>query len=210
MYDSLIHKPHLATEYADRLHENSRPNTPASLFLWSPQGSGKTTFLKYDFMPEVIIRGWLPVYVELKADCPLQVLVEEAIKTAFLSEWKPRPKIPRLPAWLKADAAHAALINRTNPNDPKQINYMMAFQGLHTLTGKPLVFIIDEAPFTLTDPFGNTMLAALKNVMGTMNTSGKDNKFMLVFTGSDHDALSHMVTDMTQPFYGFSIATFSS
>jgi hypothetical protein len=208
---SVSQRPHLAIAYANHLQTISRLGGTVPLFLWSSPGTETSTFLIQDFIPEATSRGWLPIYVDLTRHTATRTtdLVAAAIEAAFQSEWKCIPKVPSIPSWLKHDAAQAAMIDRTHAGVPGNINLNIAFQGLRMLTGKSMVVITDEAPVLLEDPFGNSMLAILKTMAQSLNRGEDVAKFMLLFTGSDHVKLSHMVTDTMQPFYGCSITSFS-
>lgn len=81
-------------------------------------------------------------------------------------------------------------------------------QELYARTKKPIVLILDEAQYLLSQETGEDLLFALKAARDGINLGAEIPQLMFVFTGSDLDKLSELIQKKTQAFYGAHLETF--
>jgi hypothetical protein len=115
-------RPELAVELANSLEGKGLVDASSGLFLAAPRRTGKSTFLREEFVPEAEKRGWIAVYVDLWADLARDpaLLIADALKNekgmtlsdalANLSEATGKPIV------LIIDEAQSALISESGVN----------------------------------------------------------------------------------------------
>ena len=206
----VFHRPQLALRIVDDLAGAGIGDYSSGLFLALHRRTGKSTFLREDFIPAVENRGWLPVYVDLWADKTADPAkrISQTIARALQSyEGAAR-------SLLKAMAVEKVSILRTLNWDlskqvlPSDATLADALMLLHELSGKRIVLIIDEAQHALTSEDGMNAMFALKAARDELNQGKGKLGLNLVFTGSSRDKLGDLLHSRTQPFYGASITPF--
>lgn len=206
----VFHRPQLALRIVEELAGKGIADYSSGLFLALHRRTGKSTFLREDFIPAVENNGWLPVYVDLWANKAVDpaLLISKTIATALQSfEGAAR-------TLLKAMSVEKVSILRTlnwdlsKPTLPSTATLTDALTLLHELSGKRIVLIIDEAQHALTSEDGMNAMYALKAARDELNQGRGAVGLNLVFTGSSRDKLGDLLHSRTQPFYGASITPF--
>lgn len=176
------------------------------LFLAAPRRTGKSTFLRKDFLPELERQGLTVLYMDLWADQrrdPAE-LIAEAIGRSLQAHLGPIAKAARkaglegitIAGTLKIDTSRIGRIDGATLPD--------ALRALIEAARSPVVLIIDEAQHALTSEAGENAMAALKSARDQLNAPGQI-QLMLVMSGSDRDKLLRLVNNNAAAFYGSQI-----
>jgi hypothetical protein len=83
-----------------------------------------------------------------------------------------------------------------------------AFESLHNVTGKPIVFIVDEAQHALSTKPGASTLFALKAARDALNVTSDAPQLAILATGSVRGKLADLAHKKTQAFYGATVRDF--
>lgn len=204
-----FHRPGLAKQFCDALYGGGILDAKSGMFLAAPRRVGKSTFLREDLVPEVIARGWFPVYVDLWADRDADpaILVAEAIKSALASLDGMVAKTAKSVGLDKLNFG-AFVLDMSKAGLPESVTASDALGKLNDISNRPVVLIVDEAQHALKTSSGVSLMFALKAARDHLNRSSESPKLMLVFTGSHRDKLAHFVLKRDQPFFGASITPF--
>ncbi|KNH29511.1 hypothetical protein ACS77_02190 [Pseudomonas syringae] len=198
IFRPLFPRPALVEALIGDLAGESLADYRSGLFLASARGTGKTTFIKNEFIARCRDRSWLPVYVDLEATRHLDpaVCLADAIGRA-----------------LGAFAAPVRSVHTSNPAhapQPPSVPTTVAqlLEALHRVSRQRLVLIIDEAHYVLHSANGMSLMFALKAARDHLNLHRDADGLRLVFTGSSHDKLTQLLNTAKQPFYGAHLTPF--
>jgi hypothetical protein len=205
----LFHRPELASDLANNLEGKGLVDFSSGLFLAAPRRTGKSTFLREEFIPEAIRRDWLSIYVDLWMD--------QARDPALLIGETLQVEIARHESAIKKVLKKIGL-NKVNVIGAQfEFGGMAATGGLTLSDGlaylseavkKPIVLIIDEAQHALNSKAGINAMFAIKAARDRLNQKSGDERLYLIFTGSHRDKLAHLVLKKDQPFFGAQVTTF--
>lgn len=206
----IFRRPELAVELCNRLEGVGLVDARSGLFLAAPRRVGKSTFLREDLLPEVVRRGWLPIYVDLweKKDRDPALLLADAIKAQLQQHEGSITKVARAAKLSKVSVFGTLTLDLSQPGLPPDISLADVIAELRKLAKKPLVVVVDEAQHALSSEAGTNAMFGLKAARDRLNTSASAPQLMLVFTGSNRDKLAHLVLNRMQPFFGSSVTTF--
>ncbi len=182
----------------------------SGLFLAAPRRTGKSTFLNNDFIPECERRGWLAVYVDLWADRDTDPaeLISGAIGTALGLFENSLSKAAKKAGIEKISLLRTLSWDFSKPRLPAGTTLAKALEVLHSVAGKMIVLIIDEAQHALNSESGLNAMFALKAARDHLNRGRGPDGVRLVFTGSSRDKLANLVLKSKQPFFGANITAF--
>lgn len=203
-------RPALAASIADGLQGYGLHDYTSGLFLAAPRRTGKSTFLREDLIPECLQRGWLAVYVDLWADRNADPadLITRDLTAALIPFEKGLRKLAKSAGVEKLNFLRTFSWDFSRPQLPQGATLTHALQLLHTVSGKTLVLVIDEAQHALSTEAGCTAMFSLKAARDALNQGRESPGLHLVFTGSNRDKLAHLVLARSQPFYGSNITPF--
>jgi len=203
-------RPALAESLARDVAGESFADYSSGLFLAAPRRTGKSTFLRNDFIPECGKRGWLAVYVDLWAnrDTDPAELIAGAIGAALGEFESSIGKTARHLGIEKINLLRTLSWDFTKPQLPPGTTLAKALEVLHEVSGKLIVLIVDEAQHALNSKSGLNTMFALKAARDHLNSGVKEDGLRLVFTGSSRDKLANLVLKSKQPFYGANITSF--
>ncbi len=207
-----FHRSDLATFYWEGLQAHGIRNFRSGLFLTAPRRTGKSTFLREDFIPHIQKNGGLPVIVDLweKPDVDMVTLLTEALvreldlHAGFLSRAAKKTGMSKINLTGRHDAAEF----NTTQQESAENSLMILVTKLRVKSGKPVALIIDEAQHALQTEAGRNGMFALKAARDALNLGSKETGLFLVFTGSNRDKLAELVTRKSQPFFGSAIEKF--
>ncbi|MGC1330834.1 hypothetical protein [Pseudomonas sp.] len=182
----------------------------SGLFLAAPRRTGKSTFLNNDFIPECENRGWLAVYVDLWAarDSDPAQLISGAIGAALARFENPVSKAAKKAGVEKISLLRTLSWDFSKPQLPSGTTLAKALEVLHSISGKMIVLIVDEAQHALNSESGLNAMFALKAARDHLNRGLQPDGIRLVFTGSSRDKLANLVLKSKQPFFGANITSF--
>ncbi|SEJ48491.1 hypothetical protein SAMN05216201_109169 [Pseudomonas linyingensis] len=206
----VFNRPALAASLVRDLAGEGLADYSSGLFLTSPRGTGKSTFLKVDLIPQCEASGWLPVYVDLwgnKKTDPGDLIATAIAKT--LSTYEGRLlKLTKSIGANKTSTLRALAWNLSKSELPPDATLAQALELLHQASDKLIVLIIDEAQLALNTDKGINAMFGLKAARDALNLGRAREGLRLIFTGSSRDKLANLVSNRSQPFYGASITTF--
>lgn len=182
----------------------------SGLFLAGPRRTGKSTFLKVDLIPACQARGWQTVYVDLWANKRVDPaeLLSGAIGAALAEYESAFAKAAKRVGVEKLSLLRTLSWDFTKPQLPAGTTLTMALDVLHSVSGKMIVLIIDEAQHALNSAAGEEAMFALKAARDHLNSGVGPDGIRMVFTGSSRDKLANLVLKNKQPFYGARITEF--
>jgi hypothetical protein len=203
-------RPTLAVQYADSVTGAGIFDTSSGLFLAAPRRTGKSTFIRIDLVPEFEQRDIIPIVVDLWTNRHRDPgeLITEAIKETLTQVQSGVIKALRKVGVTKIGAANLTFdLDRIGKSDGTTI--AAALQYLYDKTGRRIALIIDEAQHALTTEAGQNAMFALKAARDAMNQNADSEvRLICVFTGSNRDKLTNLVSSRTAPFYGAKITRF--
>ncbi len=173
----------------------------SGVFLAAPRRTGKTTFLRYDFVPALVLRDILPVYVDLWSDrkADPSALVMDAVRNAVRNGEPTALKYVRAMGLEKFKLGGLSFdLSRANALVGDTL--MATLASLVETSSKKVALIIDEAQTLLNTDDGRNCLFALKAARDALLGD-----MMLVCTGSYRDKLVYMTMDREQAFYGAAV-----
>lgn len=175
--------------YADGLQRGGIVNLSSGLFLAAPAGTGKTTFLTRDLMPELARRDVIAIYVDLSDSGtePKRDPIVDAIAAAIRESYGGRQPPFDLDAVGHSGGATLA----------------SALTALVEHTDRQIALIVDEAEIACRSAAGTDTLFALKAARDSF--IGGKRRRQLVFAGSDRRQLGFMVNGYREPFLGASL-----
>lgn len=169
-------RPALAQTYCDELSGTGSAvfGKQPVLLLGAPEGVGKTSFLRFDLIPEAEGRGWTIVHLDMREvgladpELALRMLLAEVP----CKEGLPEVRSGTLSTW---------------------------FEALTRATAGPVLLVIDEAQQLLNTEAGRNLTFSLKAARDAVNLGGGE--FYLLFAGSQRSKLSQMVATKQAAFY---------
>ncbi len=206
----IFQRPALAESLARDVAGESFVDYSSGLFLAAPRRTGKSTFLRNDFIPECDKRGWLAVYVDLWANRETDPaeLIAGVIGSALGQFDSPVSKAAKKIGIEKINLLRTLSWDFSKPHLPAGTTLAKALDVLHKVSGQLIVLIIDEAQHALNSESGLNTMFALKAARDHLNSGVGDDGLRLVFTGSSRDKLANLVLKSKQPFYGANITPF--
>jgi hypothetical protein len=206
----ILQRALLAQSLARDVAGESFVDYSSGLFLAAPRRTGKSTFLNNDFIPECERRGWLAVYVDLWADRDTDPaeLISGAIGTALGLFENSLSKAAKKAGIEKISLLRTLSWDFSKPRLPAGTTLAKALEVLHSVAGKMIVLIIDEAQHALNSESGLNAMFALKAARDHLNRGRGPDGVRLVFTGSSRDKLANLVLKSKQPFFGANITAF--
>lgn len=209
----LFRRQALAQRLVDELSGEGPFTASACLFLAGPRRTGKSFFLRHDFVPEIENRHILSIYVDLwenRQEDPGR-LIADAIKKAMRAHANLATKLIRKTGLTRIGIGSYASLDIDKVGAPDGVTLADALAALLDRTGKRICLIVDEAQHALTSDNGMNAMFALKAARDALNmrSDSRDGpNLLLVFTGSQRDKLSTLVTKREQPFFGSQIYPF--
>ena len=210
----IFHRPDLATTYCEGLRGTGPLNFRSGLFLAGPRRIGKSTFIQADLVPCIQSRKWIPLLIDFWADTKSdpEILVRKAIMIeiekhgGLFGKISKKAGVSLKKVSIKKGPLEAELAPREEALHEETIPELL--QDLYARTKKPIVLILDEAQYLLSQETGDDLLFALKAARDGINLGAEVPQLMFVFTGSDRDKLSELIQKKTQAFYGAHLETF--
>lgn len=205
----------LAASYCDALEGRGILDASPGLFLAGPRRTGKSTFLREDLMPQMRLRGWEPLYVDLWSDRARDPagLIIAAIRQALARFDGSVLKAAKRAGLEKLTVLKLVSLDFSKISQPGGATIADALQALHTKCGKALALLVDEAQHALSSPAGVASMFALKAARDRLNQGhstvrGVQRGLHLMMTGSNRDKLTHLMLRKSQPFFGAGVTRF--
>jgi hypothetical protein len=202
----------LAKSFCDALEGRGVVDATSGLFLAAPRRIGKSTFLREDLIPEMIARGWLPIYVDLwggRDRDPADLIAAAIKKASNKAEGLLRHAVKQVRLdKLRLMGAVSLDFSESGPRGgPTMVE---ALSALHDRCGKPIALLVDEGQHALSSDAGLNAMFELKSARDQLNQGSPDgrNALHIVMTGSNRDKLAHLVARRTEPFYGANVTRF--
>lgn len=196
--DPIFHRTALAENFVEYLRS---PDSSSGVFLAAPRRTGKTTFIKEDLVPRLRAEGATVIYADLWEDKTANpsVVISQAIRQAILESDGAVMKVARSTGLTKFKVAGFEMdLDKIGSKDGDSISRTL--QNLATMTGKPIIMVIDEAQHAQTTEEGRQTLFALKAARDALKGAGSPG-FRLLATGSNSDKLASLVSSKEQAFY---------
>lgn len=194
-------RPELAKSY---LEEFSRRGARA-LTVFAERGLGKTAFLQRDLTPEAVVRGRLPVYVDVwavRTDPAAGISGQLKAAAQRLEQRDPsKREVTNFSVNVLGVGAGMSTAHRPEPGEPtnelSRINFWS--DRLAGLAGeKTILVMLDEVQELAIHPEGASVAAALRASM-----QRNYGRFEPVFTGSQRDKLLQMFAVSKAPLFEF-------
>ena len=213
MLDELQYKRvDIAKAYGDSLEGKGIANATSGLFLAGPRRVGKSTFLIEDLIPEAQARHWLPIYVDLWANKQSDpaMLITEAIKNCIAAHKGKFNKLAKRLGLQKINILKTIELDFSKPGLRKTDNITLTdlLSDLAQLSSQSIILLIDEAQHALSSHEGINAMFAIKSARDQINLANRQDRLMLVMTGSNRDKLAQLVIKKDQPFFGSDITSF--
>jgi hypothetical protein len=204
------HRRALAEKLVDSVTGQSPFDQTSGLFLAAPRRTGKSTFLRLDFVPALRDRDISPIMVDLwsNKNADPSDLIVNAIKAAIRQSEAAPLKVMRDMGLTKFGAG-GLNFDLEKVGVVGGITIADALQYLFDRTGRPVALVIDEAQHALTTAPGLNAMFAIKAARDQLNQNGEGEiRFAGVFTGSNQDKLANLVTGRDRPFFGANVTAF--
>jgi AAA ATPase domain len=205
------HRPELAAQMANQLlHPGPLEQTLQSgLFISGPRRVGKTTFLKYDLIPELEKRGAIVIYVDLWAQPqanPAGLVTAEIRKTLEDLSTPQSALLTRLRALSHIEVGAGGFkfgLKLDQLGKPDGTTLAEAMTKLVDKARTDVVLIIDEVQHTLSTQQGSDLLFALKAAREAVNKRpATPARFIFIGTGSHRAQVQELVVRANQAFQG--------
>lgn len=200
----------LAVGYCDALEGRGVVDASSGLFLAAPRRTGKSTFLRADLIPQMNLRGWETLYVDLwaaRARDPAD-LIAAVIAKALAGHDGPVLKAAKQIGLDKLNVMGALSLDLSTAGKAGNMTLPEAFECLREKCKKPIALLVDEAQHALATEAGIQTMFALKAARDQLNQGTKTKGLFLVMTGSNRDKLAHLVVRKSEPFYGAGVTRF--
>ena len=187
----------------------------AGVFLSGIRRIGKTTFVRQDFIPALLDRGALALYVDLWTDRsrPPMALMQEAIRQAA-SELENQgssllQQLRRVKGVNFGAAGITFGVQLETLGTPAGATLADVFVELVRKAQGDVVLVIDEVQQAMSTQEGQDMLFALKAARDRVNTAtDMPGRLLIVGTGSHKSLVTDMATRRSQAFAGAHTASF--
>ena len=206
----LFHRPKLAQQYVDSLEGRSIVDARSGLFLAAPRRTGKTTFVREDLLPTLVMRGFTPVYVDLWTDRAQDpaLLISGAIQAKLQEFSSVIQKLAQHVGTAQMSLFGTISLGLKQPVLPSSLPLAEALEALAIAAETPVALVIDEAQHALSTNAGLNAMFALKAARDRLMGGESGPRLVLVMTGSNRDKLAHLVRNKSQPFFGATITRF--
>ena len=214
---NLFHRPGYAQDLARQLLEPGPldQGLRSGVFLSGIRRIGKTTFIRQDFIPALLERGALALYVDLWTDrsSPPMTLMLEAVRAAAAELQHPASSLLQKLRRVKGVDFGAAGISLSLQLDalgtPGGASLAEVFVELVKKAQGHVVLVIDEVQQAMATQDGQDMLFALKAARDRVNTATDlPGQLLIVGTGSHRSLVTDMATRRSQAFAGAHTASF--
>lgn len=207
----IFHRPELAASLAERLLSPSALDVAlrSGLFLRGMRRTGKSTFLRHDFIPALEERGAVVVYVDLWQDPARSpaTLVHRAVRETVQELSRPDSRLlEKLRSVTELDASAFGIgfglsLEKIGEKDGPTL--AQALTRLVDRAEGDVVLIVDEVQHALGTEPGRELLFALKAARDAVNLR-PDTPGLLLFVGTgSHRALVGELTEQrSQAFAG--------
>ncbi|NND92341.1 MAG: ATP-binding protein [Granulosicoccus sp.] len=209
--NTIFHRTELADSLAERLLNPGALDVAlrSGLFLRGMRRTGKSTFLRHDFIPALEARGAVVVYVDLWQDPSRSpaTLVHQAIRDTVDELARPESRLlKKLRAVTDLDASAFGVgfgLSLEKIGEPEGPTLAQALTRLVDRAEGDVVLIIDEVQHALGTEPGRDLLFALKAARDAVNLR-PDTPGLLLFVGTgSHRALVGELTEQrSQAFAG--------
>jgi hypothetical protein len=214
---TVFHRPGYARDLARQLLEPGPLDQGllSGVFLSGIRRIGKTTFIRQDFIPALLARGALVLYVDLWADRsrPPLALMQEAARAAK-SELE-RPASALLQGLRRVKGVHFGAagtslgVQLDGLGTPNGVTLAEFFVELVGKAQGDVVLVIDEVQQAAASQEGQDMLFALKAARDSVNSATDlPGRLLIVGTGSHKSLVTDMATRRSQAFAGAHTASF--
>ncbi len=214
---NVFHRPDYARALAQQLLEPGPLDQAlrSGVFLSGIRRIGKTTFIRQDFIPALLDRGALVLYVDLwtdRARAPMSFM-HEAVRVAATDLQNPGSallgKLRRVKG-LNFGAAGISLgVQLDSLGTPGGTTLADVFVELVRKAQGHVVLVIDEVQQAMATQDGQDMLFALKAARDRVNTATDlAGQLLIVGTGSHKSLVTDMATRRSQAFAGAHTASF--
>jgi hypothetical protein len=187
----------------------------SGVFLSGIRRIGKTTFIRQDFIPALLDRGALVLYVDLWTDRsrPPMTLLQESVRQAAVELAHPGSALLQALRRVKGLNFGAAGISLGLQLDalgtPGGAALAEVFVELVRKAQGDVVLVIDEVQQAMATQDGQDMLFALKAARDRVNTAtDPPGRLLIVGTGSHKSLVTDMATRRSQAFAGAHTASF--
>jgi hypothetical protein len=187
----------------------------SGVFLSGIRRIGKTTFIRQDFIPALLERGALTLYVDLWTDRsrPPMAFLLEAVRTAAAELRHPASSLMQKLRRVKGVDFGVAGISLSLQLDalgtPGGASLADVFVELVSKAQGHVVLVIDEVQQAMATQDGQDMLFALKAARDRVNTATDlPGLLLIVGTGSHKSLVTDMATRRSQAFAGAHTASF--
>lgn len=206
-----FHRPELAAQMARQLLRPGplEQTLQSGLFISGPRRVGKTTFLKYDLIPELEKEGAIVIYVDLWAQPqanPADLVTAEIRKTLQALSTPQSALLARLKALSHIEVGAAGFkfgLKLDQLGKPNGTTLAEALTELVDEARTDVVLIIDEVQHTLGTQQGSELLFALKAAREAINKRPKTpGRFIFIGTGSHRAQVQELVVRGNQAFQG--------
>ncbi|WP_028223510.1 AAA family ATPase [Paraburkholderia oxyphila] len=206
-----FHRTELAAAMAHQLlHPGPLDQTLQSgLFISGPRRVGKTTFLKYDLIPELEKQGAIVIYVDLWAQPqanPADLVIAEIRKTLQDLSTSQSALLSRLKALSHIEVGAGGFkfgVKLDQLGKPNGAPLAEAITELVDEARANVVLIIDEVQHTLGTTQGSDLLFALKAAREAVNKRlDTPGRFIFIGTGSHRAQVQELVVRGNQAFQG--------
>jgi hypothetical protein len=187
----------------------------SGVFLSGIRRIGKTTFVRQDFIPALLERGALALYVDLWTDRsrPPMALLQDSVRRAASELADPSSTLLQQLRRVKGVSFGALGVTLDLQLDtlgtPEGATLADVFVELVRKAQGDVVLVIDEVQQAASSQDGQDMLFALKAARDRVNTAtDMPGRLLIVGTGSHKSLVTDMATRRSQPFAGAHTASF--
>ena len=214
---NVFHRPAYAQALAKQLLEPGPldQGLQSGVFLSGIRRIGKTTFVRQDFIPALLERGALALYVDLWTDRsrPPMLLLQDVVRQAASALRHPASGLLQQLRRVKGvnfGAAGVAIgVQLESIGASGGTTLADVFVELVRQTQGDVVLVIDEVQQAMATQDGQDMLFALKAARDRVNTAtDMPGRLLIVGTGSHKSLVTDMATRRSQAFAGAHTASF--
>lgn len=185
------------------------PHDLNCLFLSSPKGVGKTSFLINDLIPNLRQRGANVAYCDLwsqesgGARGELLVALNGVLVSAGLHSLSDQ-HAPLIAAYLSSESEKS----KPNAGSVTAGFVLGLLRDILEYTKRDLVLILDEAQDILDDADGMALLTGMRALMSPATLADEAGRLRLICTGSYRDKLNALLLQQEAPFFGAHVQEF--